>query len=57
MKFKQLINDMMENGWRVYYLPSKSENILSSLSHRRNLEIITYDGKPFVLIKNSYKKK
>lgn len=51
------MNEMIEKGWRVYYfgiLPHSG--ILDNMCHARNLEMLTYGGKPFLFVRNKYKK-
>lgn len=57
LKFKHLVNEMIEKGWRVYYFSTfPPSGILDNMCHARNLEMLTYEGKPFLFVRDKYKK-
>lgn len=55
MTFKYLINEMMLQGWRAYYIPNISslnnEAKLQGLAVRNLIEIQIYEGKDILFVK------
>ena len=48
---------MIEKGWRVYYFGTfPPSGISDNMCHARNLEMLTYEGKPFLFVRDKYKK-
>lgn len=57
--FKELINDLMIDGWRVYStkdLPPSFLLHLDTIGKRRLLRFMVYDDKPFVFVKTVFLK-
>lgn len=56
MTFKELALNLMEQGWRCYHIkdvPSLSRgNKLQVLAIRHLLEVVVYEGKSLVFVKN-----
>lgn len=58
MTFKELTNDLMLQGWRVYYIPDVASFVkgyqLNTMAIRNLLEIQIYEGKNLVFVKTYY---
>ena len=60
MTFKELVNELMLQGWRVYHTENMSSSRLNShlelLANSRLVEIRVYEGRPFIFVKTIFKK-
>lgn len=53
MTFKELVNELMDQGWRCYYFPSIGSNMFShTFAIRNNIEIRLYEGKSLIFVKD-----
>ena len=58
MTFKELAMELMDQGWRCYYLPDISSAIrnpvyLHAICRRNQIEVQVYEGKSLVFVKDS----
>lgn len=61
MTFKELANQLMEQGWRAYHIENVDEltrgSFLEMIANRVNIEVQTFEGKTIIFIKNTKPKK
>jgi hypothetical protein len=57
MTFKELANELMEQGWRCYHISDISHLTMGSSLHswaiRNSLEVRVYEGKNLLFIKDT----
>lgn len=61
MTFKELTQELMEQGWRCYHIDDMKHltegNTLQSLAIRSLIEVRVYEGKSLVFVKDVQPKK
>jgi hypothetical protein len=53
-EFRELVNVLMLQGWRVYYnnaLSIAQSSRLELLANKKMVEIRVYEGKPFIFVR------
>ena len=58
MRFKQLVNELMDQGWRCYHIEDVPQltrgNNLQSLAIRSFIEVVVYEGKSLVFVRSVF---
>jgi hypothetical protein len=57
-EFKELMSDMLDKGWRTYYIRDMKEfeERIPYLTNFCGVEIVIYDKHPYAFIRDTYKK-